>query len=88
MPLVNGKVYFMFIYLVHTAVSISWAAIVHLNFRVGSTFPVPVCTVPHGLWVNKADNINRTNRCNKVDAVRLYTSFMFNLLLLKGQLGA
>ena len=27
-----------------------------LNFRAGSTFPVPVCTVPHGHWVNKADN--------------------------------
>ena len=28
----------------------------HFNFRAGSTFPVPVCTVPHGHWVNKADN--------------------------------
>ena len=27
--------------------------IVHFNFRAGSTFPVPVCTVPHGHWVNK-----------------------------------
>ena len=29
--------------------------------------------------------INRTSRCNKVDVVRLYASFMLNLLLLKGQ---
>ena len=29
---------------------------VHLNFRAGSTFPVPVCTVPLGHWVYKADN--------------------------------
>ena len=36
----------------------SWAraAVVHLNFRAGSTFPVPVCTVLHGHWVNKAYN--------------------------------
>ena len=32
------------------------AAVVHWNLRAGSTFPVPVCTVPHGHWVNKADN--------------------------------
>jgi len=31
------------------------AAVVHLNFRVGSTFPVLVCTVPPGHRVNKAD---------------------------------
>ncbi len=24
----------------------SWAAVIHLNFRAGSTSPVPVCTVP------------------------------------------
>ena len=24
------------------------AAVIHWNFRVGSTFPVPVCTVPPG----------------------------------------
>ena len=29
-------------------------AVVHFNFRAGSTFPVPVCTVPHGHWFNKA----------------------------------
>ena len=34
----------------------SQAAVVHFNFRAGSTFPVPVCTVPHRHWVNKADN--------------------------------
>ena len=34
----------------------SRAAVVHFNFRAGSTFSVRVCTVPHGHWVNKADN--------------------------------
>ena len=33
------------------------AAVVHLYFRAGSTFPVPhaVCTVSPGHWANKAD---------------------------------
>ena len=31
------------------------AAVVHLNFRAGSSFPVLVCTVSPGHWVNKAD---------------------------------
>ena len=31
------------------------AAVVHFNFRAGSTFPIPVCTVPNVYWVNKAD---------------------------------
>ena len=31
---------------------ISRAAVLHLNFRAESTFPVPVCTVPHGHWLN------------------------------------
>ncbi len=30
-------------------------------------------------------SMDRTSRCNKVDAVRLYASYMINLLLLKGQ---
>ena len=49
------------------------AVVVHLNFRAGSAFPVPVCTVP--------GSRDRTSRCNKGDAVRLYASY----LLLKGQ---
>ena len=53
------------------------AVVVHLNFRAGSTFPVTVCTVP--------SSMDRTNRCNKDDAVRLYASYRLNLLLLKGQ---
>ena len=53
-----------------------WAAMVHLNFRAGSTFPVTVCTVP--------SSVNRTSRCNKVDAVRLNASYKLNLLLLTG----
>ena len=37
---------------------ISRAALVHWNFRAGSTFPVPhaVCTVSPGHWANKEDN--------------------------------
>ena len=50
---------------------------VHLNFRAGSSFPVSVCTVP--------SSMDRTSLCNKVDAARLYASYRFNLLLLKGQ---
>ena len=54
------------------------AAVVHLNFRAGSTFPVPVCTVRRSM--------DRTSLCNKVDAVRLYASYRLNLLLPKGQI--
>ena len=50
-------------------------SVLHLNFRVGSTFPVPVCTVP--------SSMNRPSRCNKVDSVRLHTSYRLNLLLPK-----
>ena len=53
------------------------AAVVHLKFRAGSTIPVPVCTVP--------SSMDRTSRCHKVDAVRLYASYRLNLLLLKGK---
>ena len=35
-------------------VCISRAAVVHLNFRAGSTFPVTVYTVSPGHWVHKA----------------------------------
>ena len=56
---------------------IARAAVVHLNLRARSTFPVPVCTVP--------SSMDRNSRCNKVDAVRLYASYRLNLLLLKGQ---
>ena len=55
------------------------AAVVHLSFRVGSTFPV--CTVP-----SSPGSMNRSSRCNKVDAVRLYASYRIKLLLLKGQI--
>ena len=54
---------------------ITGSRIVHLNFRAETTFPVPVCTVPHGLWVNKADNQQLTSRFNKVDTVRLFASY-------------
>ena len=49
----------------------SRAAVVHLNFWAGSTFSVPVCTVPGSI--------------DKVDAVRRYALNRLNLLLLKGQ---
>ncbi len=54
------------------------AAVVHLDFRAGSSFPVPVCTVPCSM--------DRTSRCNEVDAVRLYASYRLNLLLPKVQI--
>ena len=47
------------------------AAVVDLNFRVGSTLPVPVCTVSPGHWVNKADTQSLTR-----------SDFSLNLLLL------
>ena len=50
-----------------TSRNIVLAAVVHLNVRAGSTFPVPVCTVP--------TSMDRTSRCNKVDAVRLEVTF-------------
>ena len=58
------------------------AAVVHLNFRAGSTSPVPVCTVSPGHWVIKAD----TQYIWLAGATRLTRSdFKLNLLLLKGQ---
>ena len=53
------------------------AAVVHLNFRARSTFPVPVCT--------ESSSMDRTSRGNKVDAVRFYASYRFNLLFLQKQ---
>ena len=53
--------------------------LVLLNFQAGSTFPVPICTVP--------SSMDRTSRCNKVDAVTLMqASYRLNLLLLKEQI--
>ena len=52
-----------------------YAGIVHLNFSAGSTFPVPVFTVP--------SSMGRTSRCNKVDAVRLYASYKEILVKVK-----
>ena len=53
------------------------AAVVHLNFRAGSTFLVPVCTVP--------SSMERTSQSNMVDTVRFNALYRLNLLLLKGQ---
>jgi len=36
------------------------AAVVHLNFRAGSTFPLPVCTVP-ALWTGQATRLTRSD---------------------------
>ena len=75
LPLLNWKNLFKY-------KNIARAAVVHLNFRAGSTFPVPVFTV-HRMDIGL---IKQTiSRCNKVDAVRLYASYKLNLLLLKGQ---
>ena len=62
----------------------SQAAVVLLNFRSGSSFPVPVCTALHDIVLIKK-TFNRTSRYNKVDAVRLYASNRLNLILLEGQ---
>ena len=39
----------------HILSYVSRAAVVHLNFRAETTFPVLVCTVSPGHWVDKAD---------------------------------
>ena len=54
--------------------SVSRAAVIHLNFRAGSTFPVPVCTVSPGHW-DIQQTLNRTSRCDKVDTVSLEVEF-------------
>ena len=61
---------------VHLCLHISRVAL-NLNFRAGSTFLVPVCTVSPGRWVNKADTQKDYSRCNMVDAVRLQVEFTF-----------
>ena len=67
----NTKKLLSFIFSPEFVISIlTRVAVVHLNFRAWSTFPVPVCTVPPGHWVNKQTLI-RTSRCNKADTVRL-----------------
>ena len=48
---VNSKTEIWFIH--HILCLSSRAAVI--QFRAGSTFPVPVCTVSPGHWVNKAD---------------------------------
>ena len=55
-------------------------AVVQLNFRAGSTFTVPDCTISPGHRVNEADTIGLAG------STRLTRSdFRLNLLLLKGQ---
>ena len=56
----------------------SWAAIVHLNCRAGSTFPVRVFTVSPGHWVNNAIGMAGATRLT-------WSHFRLNLLLLKGR---
>ena len=55
--------------------------IVHFNFRAASTFPVPVCTVPHE---QNRQSTGLAARCNKVDAVRLYASYRCIFTFTKG----
>ena len=62
----------MYIWLVSVGVCLfvelgTRVVLAHLNFRAGSTFLVPDCTVP--------SYMGRTSRCNKVDVVRLNTSY-------------
>ena len=57
---------FMYICRYLDRLSLTRAPVVHLNFRARSTFLVPGCTVPCSM--------DRTIRCNKVDAVRPYAS--------------
>ena len=69
----------------HTGIPLKFKAVIHLNLRAGSTFPVPVCTVSPGLWVN----ISR-HSIGLADATRLTRlDFMLyigaDLLLPKGQ---
>ena len=54
------------------------------DLRAGSTFPVPVCTVLPGLWVIIKQTLNRTSRCKKVDAVRLYASYRCRFTFTQG----
>ena len=77
----NTKKLLSFIFSPEFVISIlTRVAVVHLNFRAWSTFPVLVCIVTSSM-----DRTYRTSRCNKVDAVRLHSSYRLNLLLLKGQ---
>ena len=48
------------------------AAVVNLNFRSGSTFPVPVCTAPHRHWVKKRRHSTGLAGVIRFDAVRLH----------------
>ena len=51
--------------------------------RVNLSSPNLYCTARTLGFIKQT--LNRTSRCNKVDAVRLYASYKLNLLLLKGQ---
>ena len=65
--------------------AITQAAVVHLNFRAGSTFPVSVCTVSPGL-IKQTLNIGLAGatRLTRSDFM-LHASYGLNLLLPKGQ---
>ena len=51
----------------HKNAKCTWVAVVHLNFRSGSTFPVQVSTAPHGHWVNKEHNQAGAPRLTRSD---------------------
>ena len=69
----------LYIYIDAKLSSRSLAAAVHLNFRAGSTFPVPVCTVSPGHWVTQTQFAH-------AGATKLTRSdFRMNSLLLKGR---
>ena len=48
------------------------AAVVHLNFRGGSAFPVPVCTVPSPLDTSLAGATRLTRSDFKLQIGRIY----------------
>ena len=48
------------------------AAVVHLNFRAGSAFPVPVCTVPSSRWTRLAGATRLTRSDFMLHIGRIY----------------
>ena len=57
LKIIQQKYSGIFLFSLHNHLNVGWAraAVVLLNLRAGSTFPVPVFTVSPGLWVNRAD---------------------------------
>ena len=56
-----------------------------LQTFISQSFSEPVNLSGPSLYCTYPSSMDRTSRCNKVDAIRLYASYWLNLLLLKGQ---